>query len=154
MKRFRFSLQSVLAVKEAKVDQAEAALAERQRSCRALRERLAKLRDAEAEALTELATEQSSAQSGPSTLPVRRTYLLGIGEQIKTLEVKLAAETAEAARLRQVLLERSKEEQVIEQHKKRKLKAFRSEMARKQQADIDETAGGRWAAQTFRGFGS
>src|SRR5574337_1692250 len=95
MKRFRFSLQSVLAVREAKVDQAEAELAERQRSCRALRERLAKLREAEVEALAELAVGQSNAQSGLSALPVRRAYLLGIGERIKALEATLATETAD-----------------------------------------------------------
>lgn len=150
MKRFQFSLQSVLAIREAKVDQAEAAVAERQRICRALRERLMRLREAEAEALAELAMGQGSAQSGPSTLPVRRAYLLGIGEQIKALEVTLAAETAEAVRLRQVLLERSKEEQVIGHLKKRKIKAFRVEIAREEQAEIDEAAVGRWAAQVFR----
>lgn len=150
MKRFQFSLQSVLAIREAKLDQAEAAVAERQRICRALRERLMRLRDAEAEALAELAMGQGSALSGPSTLPVRRAYLLGIGEQIKALEVTLAAETAEAVRLRQVLLERSKEEQVIGHLKKRKIKAFRVEMAREEQAEIDAVAVGRWAAQVFR----
>ncbi|MDD5558318.1 flagellar export protein FliJ [Candidatus Methylomirabilis sp.] len=151
MKRFRFSLQSVLAVREAKVDQAEAELAERQRSCRALRERLAKLREAEAEALAELAVGQSNAQSGLSTLPVRRAYLLGIGERIKALEATLVTETAEAVRLRQVLLERSKEEQAIAHLKKRKMKAFHGEIAREQQAEIDEAAGGRWATHSVRG---
>lgn len=151
MKRFRFSLQSVLAVREAKVDQAEAELAERQRSCRALRERLVRLREAEAEALAELAEGPDSAQSGPSALPVRRAYLLGIGERIKALEATLATETAETVRLRQVLLERSKEEQAITHLKKRKIKAFHSEIAREQQAEIDEAAGGRWAANSFRG---
>jgi flagellar export protein FliJ len=151
MKRFRFSLQSVLAVREAKVDQAVAALAERQRSCRALRERMTRLRGAEAETLAELAMGQGSTESEPSMLPVRRSYLLGIVEQIKALEVTLTAETAEVVRLRQVLLECSKEEQVIEHLKKRKIKEFRIEMAREQQAEIDESAGGRWAEQTFRG---
>lgn len=154
MKRFQFSLQSVLAVRGAKVDQAEAALAERQRSCRALRERLARFREAEAKVLVELAAGQEDARSGPSTLPVRRAYLLGIREQIKALDVKLAAETAEVVSLRQVLLERSKEEQVIEHLKKRKIKAFRGEVAREQQTEIDEAAGGRWAAQAFKGSGS
>ncbi len=84
-------------------------------------------------------------------LPVRRAYLLGIVEQIKVLDVTLTAETAEVVRLRQILLECSKEEQVIEHLKKRKIKEFRIEMAREQQAEIDESAGGRWAEQTFRG---
>lgn len=151
MKRFRFSLQSVLAVREAKVDQAVAALAERQRICRALRERMMRLRGAEAETLAELAMGQGSTESEPSMLPVRRAYLLGIASQIKALEETLATETAEVVRLRQILLERSKEEQVIEHLKKRKIKEFRIEMAREQQAEIDEAAGGRWAEQTFRG---
>ena len=150
MKRFRFSLQSVLAIREAKADQAEAALAERQRSCRALRERLTRLRDAEAEVLVELAAGQEDARPRPSTLPIHRAYLLGIREQIKALDAKLVAEQTEAVRLRQVLLERSKEQQVIEHLKKRKIKEFRGEMAREQQAEIDEAAGGRWAEQVCR----
>lgn len=151
MKRFRFSLQSVLAVREAKVDQAEAALAERQRSCRAMRERLASLKEAEAEALAELAVGPGGAQSESCPLPVRRAYLLGLGQQIKVLEVKLAAEQAETVTLRQVLLECSRDEQVIEHLKKRKIKLFRSEAAREQQGEIDEAAGGRKAAEVFRG---
>ena len=151
MKRFRFSLQSVLAVREAKVDQAEAALAEQQRTCRALRERLTRLRGAEAEALAELAVGQGIAQPDPSHLPVRCAYLLGLGEQIKALEAKLTAEQAETVRLRQVLLERSREEQVIEHLKSRKIKIFRGEMAREQQIEIDEVAGGRKVPGAFRG---
>ena len=150
MKRFQFSLQSVLAMREAKLNQAEAAVAERQRICRALRERLMRLKEAEMETLAELAMGQDSAQAGPSLMPVRRAYLLGIGAQIKTLEATLAAETAEEVRLRQVLLECSKEEQVIEHLKERKVKAFRVEMAREEQADIDEAAVGRWAVQAVR----
>lgn len=151
MKRFRFSLQSVLAVREAKVDQAEAALAERQRTCRALRERLAMLRDAEAEALAELAAGQDGALSESSPLAVRCAYLLGLGGQIKTLERKLEAEQTETAKLRHVLLERSRDEQVIEHLKNRKIKLFRNEAAREQQAEIDEVAGGRRVAEAFRG---
>ncbi|MCZ7626202.1 MAG: flagellar export protein FliJ [Candidatus Methylomirabilota bacterium] len=146
MKRFRFPLQSVLAIREAKVDQAEAALAERQRSCRALRERLARLKDAEAEALAGLAMGERTAQPGPSPLPIRSAYLLGLGEQIGTLEAKLAAEQTEVVRLRQVLLERSREEQIIEHLRRRKVKMFRSEMVREQQIEIDEIAGARRAA--------
>lgn len=151
MKRFRFSLQSVLAVREAKVDQAEAALAERQRNCRALRERLAMLRDTEAEALAELAVGQDGTQSESSLLPVRRAYLLGLGEQIKALEVKLDAEQAEMVTLRRVLLERSRDEKVIEHLKTRQIRVFRSEMAHEQQAEIDEVAGTRRAAEVSRG---
>lgn len=151
MKRFRFSLQSVLAVREAKADQAEAALAERQRACSALRERLAKLRDAEAEALAELAVGQNIAQPESSSLAVRCAYLLGVGKQIRALEATLAAEQAETVRLRRMLLERSRDEQIVEHLKKQKIRVFRSEMAREQQAEIDEVAGGRRTANAFRG---
>jgi flagellar FliJ protein len=151
MKRFRFSLQSVLAVREAKADQAEAALAERQRVCSTLRERLATLRDVEAEALAELAGGQNIAQPESSSLAVRCAYLLGIGKQIRALEATLAAEQAETVRLRRMLLERSRDEQIVEHLKKRKIRVFRSEMAREQQAEIDEVAGGRRAANAFRG---
>src|SRR5574337_776996 len=150
MKRFHFSLQSVLAVREAKVDQAEAALAERQRNCRALRERLASLRDAEARTLAELAGGPGAAQPGSSALPVRRTYLSGVGQQIKALEAALAAEQANIVDLRRALLECSRDEQIIERLKTRKVKLFRSEMAREQQAEIDEVAGGRKAVDAFR----
>lgn len=151
MKRFRFSLESVLAVREAKVDQAEAALAERERSCRELRERLMRCRDAEMQILAELAMGQESAAEQP-ILPVRRAYLLSVKEQIKMLDARLAAEQAEIIRLRRVLLERSKEEQVIEHLKKRQIKAFRSTVDREQQAEIDEIAGGRWASNSSRRF--
>lgn len=151
MKRFRFSLQSVLAVREAKVDQAEAALAERQRSCRALRERLALLRDTEVVTLAELARGADGAPSESSGIATCRTYLQSLAEQIKALEVRLNAEQAETVKLRQVLLERSRDEQVIEHLKQRKIKLFRSEAAREQQAEIDEVAGGRRATEAFRG---
>jgi flagellar export protein FliJ len=151
MKRFRFSLQSVLAVREAKVDDAEAALAEQQRTCLALRERLAGLRDAEAKALAELAVGQGIAQSDPSHLAVRCAYLLGLGQQIKALEGRLTAEQAETVRLRHVLLERSREKQVIGHLKSRKMKMFRNEMAREQQIEIDEVAGVRKAAGAVKG---
>lgn len=154
MKRFHFSLQSVLAVREAKVDQAEAALAEQQRSCRALRERLADLREAEARTLAELAGGQGGAQADSAALPVRRAYLLGLGQQVKALEATLAAEQAEIVNLRRALLESSRDEQIIERLKTRKVKLFRSEMAREQQAEIDEVAGGRRATDAFRGLGS
>lgn len=153
MKRFRFSLQSVLAIRGARVDQAEAALAERERSCRDLRERLTRLKEAETETLSQLAVGEGSIQSAPAALPVCRAYLLGVKEQIKALEAKLAIEQAEIVKLRQVLLERSKEEQAIEHLKKRKFKVFRGEMAREQQAEIDEVASGRWASHVFRRSG-
>lgn len=136
------------------MDQAEGALAERERNCRHLRERLTGLRVAEAETLAELAVGQEGVQSTPSTLPLCRAYLLGIKEQIKALEAKLAAEQAEVVKFRQVLLERSKEEQAIEHLKKRQFKIFRGEMARAQQAEIDEVAGRRRVSHAFKGFGS
>jgi flagellar export protein FliJ len=153
MKRFRFSLQSVLAIRGAKVDQAEAALAERERSCRDLRERLIRLKDAETETLSQLAVGAGGVQSAPAALSVCRAYLIGVREQIKRVETKLAIEQAEVIKLRQVLLERSKEEQAIEHLKKRKFKVFRGEMAREQQAEIDEVASGRWASHVFRRSG-
>jgi flagellar export protein FliJ len=154
MKRFHFSLQSVLAVREAKVDQVEATLAERQRDCQVLRERLARLRDAETRVLAELAEGQDSSRLDRSTLSIRRDYLMSIVTQIKALEAKLAAEQTEVIRLRQVLLECSKEEQIIEHLKKRKIKLFCREMAREQQAEIDEVANGRRVADAFRGTAS
>lgn len=154
MKRFQFSLQSVLAIRGAKVDQAEAALAERERSCRDLRDRLTRLKDTETETLSQLAVGEESVQSAPAGMSVCRAYLIGVREQIKRFETKLAIEQAEVVKLRQVLLERSKEEQAIKHLKTRKFKAFRGEMAREQQAEIDEVASGRWASQVFRRFDS
>lgn len=154
MKRFRFSLQPILAVREARVDQAESDLAKRERSCRELRERLARLRDTGMETLAELAMGQESAQSDPLSVRARHAYLRSIKEQITALEAKLITEHAEVVRLRQVLLERSKEEKIIEHLKKRKIKAFRGEMARERQAEIDGVATERWASRAFRGFGS
>jgi flagellar export protein FliJ len=74
----------------------------------------------------------------------------GLGEKIKALETKLVAEQADAVRLRHVLVERSKEERVIEHLKKRKSRAFRMAIARKEQEEIDEAASGRWMAKARR----
>jgi flagellar export protein FliJ len=150
MKRYRFPLQSVLAVRQAGVHHAEAQLAKKQRSCQTLQNELARLREAEAKALAEVAAGEQSEGSRQWDLSFHSAYLDGLGEKIMALETKLVAEQADAVRLRDVLTERSKEERVIEQLKKRKSRAFRMAIARKEQEEIDEAASGRWTAKARR----
>jgi flagellar export protein FliJ len=147
MKRFRFSLQSVLGVRKAKADQVAAALAETQRTCCAHLDRLTRLREAEGAVLAELAAGRQS-ESEPWDLSAHHTYLRGLGEQIKSLEAQLAAEREKEARLRDTLVERMKEKRMMTQLKKRKFDEHRAVLAREEQLEIDERAGGR---RTSRG---
>lgn len=150
MKRFRFSLQSVLAVRKAKADQVAGALADRQRSRHAHEEQLRALRASSVAVLTELAAAGgATGGSGSSDLPAYQAYLRGLGEQIRALEAQVAEAQAEEAKLREDLLERMKEERMIKQLKTRKLKTYESALAREQQGEIDEVARAGWTARAF-----
>lgn len=150
MKRFRFSLQSVLAVRKAKADQVAGALAERQRSRHAHEEQLRALRASSVAVLAELAAGGATGGSGSSDLPAYQAYLRGLGEQIRALEAQVAEAQAEEAKLRKDLLERMKEERTIKQLKARQLKTYESALAREQQGEIDEVARAGWTARAFR----
>lgn len=149
MKRFRFSLQSVLAVRKAKADQVACALADRQRSRRAHEEQLRALRASSVTVLAELAAGGATGGSGPSDLSTYQAYLLSLGEQIRALETQVAEAQAEEATLRKDLSERVKEERMIKQLKTRKLKTYESALAREQQGEIDEVARAGWTARAF-----
>lgn len=149
MKRFRFSLQSVLTVRKAKADQVAGALAERQRSRHAHEERLKALRASSAAVLAELAAGGATG-SGSSDLTAHRLYLQGLAEQIRALEAQVAKAHEEEARLRRDLLERKKEERMIKQLRTRKFKTYQSIVAREQQGEIDEIARGQWTARAYR----
>lgn len=149
MKRFRFSLQSVLAVRKAKADQVAATLAERQRSRRASEERLRVLRAASAAALAEL-TAGGRAGSGPSDLSAYQSYLRGLADQIRAVEAQVADAQAEEAKLRNDLVGRMKEERMIKQLRTRKLKTYQSVAAREAQGEIDEVARAGWTARASR----
>lgn len=150
MKRFRFSLQSVLAVRKAKADQVASALADRQRRRHAYEEQLRALRASSVAVLTELtAGGGTTGTSGSSDLPAYQTYLQRLGEQIRALEAQVAEAQAEEVKLRKDLAECMKEERMIKQLKTRKLKTYESALAREQQGEIDEVARVGWT----RAFG-
>ena len=139
MKRFRFKLQRVLDIKRIREEQRqlEVALAERRRAEAV--EEVASLRRSLAQC-----ERQLRSFSGAS-IPVERLALLSesaarLRQEIKQSETRVAAAVQGLGLAKAAHLEAVKERKSMERLRERRLAAFREELARAEQKEMDEMA--------------
>jgi flagellar protein FliJ len=146
MAKYRFRLETLQKVREARRDEDRAALAEAFRAEQVLAESEAELA-AEAEMIRAL---RRAATAGPYTnvnqlLETQRYDLLlrAQSQELAKQGILLAAETE---RRRQILVEADREVRVLELLDDRHQQAFRDEQRREETKRLDETATNGWLA--------
>ncbi len=141
-KRFEWRLDTVKRVKEREADSRREALALAQRKLREEqdeRDRLLVERDRQHERLREV----GSGWLDPSDLQATHTFLQNLVERITAQDEKIeeASQLVEQARL--ALVEASKETKILENLRDRDHQTFKREVRKRDQAQLDETAGRR-----------
>lgn len=144
MARYKFRLETLQRVREARRNEQRASLAEAYQAEQVLAERQAELA-AENRALRDL---RQAATTGRYTDVNRLLEVQRYGLLLKAQEQELAKQkillTAETERRRQLLVEADREVRVLELLDERHQQAFNLEQQRRETKTLDEIATNRW----------
>ncbi|MDI6870350.1 MAG: flagellar export protein FliJ [Bacillota bacterium] len=146
MKRFVFSLQTVLELKRRREEALLEELAKRTRAAAAAEERLKELRAERRRAQGEL------RQLLRGRLEVERVrsaqdYLAGLDERIERQRVEVRRRNEEVKACRQQVVAASQERKAFEKLRERQWEAYQKEYQRQEQVFLDEIATQEYARQ-------
>lgn len=140
MKRFQFSLQPVLTLREQKEQQAQQVYAQAVRVCEDIASRIQLLRQ-EIEACW--ATEREELLAGTSALVLAQghAFLCALEDRQKTLNAELKAARARAQQAWQALVVATRDRDALDHFRDKMFSAHQRNAAREEQKFLDELAG-------------
>lgn len=137
-KKFRFSLQSVLRLRQHQTEQAVAALTQLQQERRKLEKNIEIARQKLEQLQQELTTQSSAVH--PTQLCRQEAYWLKAQRQLQRLEQQLARLEQQEAAARALVLERRQAEESLERLRERQYARHLEAEAATERAWIDEQA--------------
>jgi len=141
-KKFRFSLQSVLRLRQHQTEQAVEALVRLQQERQKLEEAIEAARQKLEQLHQELAARQSAVD--PAQLRRQEAYWLKARQQLRRLEQQLARLQQQEAEARALVLERRQAEESLERLRERQYARHLEAEAAAERAWIDEQAIGAY----------
>lgn len=141
-KRFRWRLDTVKRVKEREADSRREALALAQRNLREAEDAKAKL-EAERESQHERLRGGGSGKLNPGDLQTTHAFLQNIAERIEAQDAVIKEAMEAVSQAREALVEASKETKILENLRDREHEVHKRDERKRDQAQLDETAGRR-----------
>ena len=141
-KRLKWRLDTVKRVKEREVDSCQEALAIAQEKLRKEQEVKAEL-ETERERQHERLRGGGSGKLNPGDLQASHAFLQNLAERIKSQNEKIGEATEGVEAARTALVEASKETKILDNLRDRDHQTYKRDVRKRDQAQLDETAGRR-----------
>lgn len=145
MQKFRFELQPVLDTRRLKEDLAKRALSEAEERLDQARAMVRKI-EGRIRCETAYLKTLASAEVDPERIIASQRYIDRLKAELVVAQHDVEACEAETARLKAALVERMKERKAMERLRDKAYERYKHEVARQEQAFLDELASQRYAA--------
>lgn len=151
-KRYTFRLETLLRLRQQREDEQKRVVAARLREIRTLRQRRHSLETEITRQTSALRQSLTEANPEMHLMKLGRHWVIRLRRGVLDADAEIAAQRAQLAQERIGLTEARRDAKVLEKLKERRHAAYRADLDRREQAELDEMNVSRFAyAETMKG---